>query len=569
MHRYVLAFALATGMLLFTAGIPAAPKIQPLPGTPGSGLPVELRRIMDESREVAFPPIHPDLESTINSFVQLGLDKAEHIRVLEVLRQTRGRHGDPAALMRAFETADLDALLTHEQIAGEIRFLFALMRHGYDGYLYFGGDSVFLPIRDAMLERLSDMPDPLPVSSYLNDIIEPALRGVIADNHFRIHSTTFRAPAYVPYMNGEFTLRRDGNAFVTVINGDAHRVLEVAPAEPLIGRQSPGNAGRAKVPSSGILPTLTADGEPAWAFGLVAAETLRGSMEIGVLFENIASGEKYSRALSLHRLAPVSPRPRYPEFALREMGGIAVLENRSLMNFSPSKEEAFLRSARELRDRPVLVMDLRGHAGGNIRHPGSWLGMFTGQGEPSPSLLFAGSNLQRSQVALELLNFFVPLHLSVSDSIRALLMEIEPRFVMLEDPGAPLPESLRWRFTTSVPWIPPRVPIPNENLVIVLTDKNTGSAGDLFVGYLRQLENVLVVGTNTAGTFLTGGVGRTILPHSGLALVLGTRLNLRHDLSQFEGLGFMPDLWVPPGESLERVLRFVERYGLASCPLVR
>jgi len=34
------------------------------------------------------------------------------------------------------------------------------------------------------------------------------------------------------------------------------------------------------------------------------------------------------------------------------------------------------------------------------------------------------------------------------------------------------------------------------------------------------------------------------------------------DLSQFEGVGFLPDLWVPPGEALDRVLAFIERYGL-------
>jgi len=85
----------------------------------------------------------------------------------------------------------------------------------------------------------------------------------------------------------------------------------------------------------------------------------------------------------------------------------------------------------------------------------------------------------------------------------------------------------------------------------------------MFVGYLRQLRNVLVVGTNTSGTFLTSNIGMTILPHSGVGIMFGTHLNLRPDLSQFEGVGFMPDLWVPPGESLERVLRFVERYGFA------
>jgi len=112
--------------------------------------------------------------------------------------------------------------------------------------------------------------------------------------------------------------------------------------------------------------------------------------------------------------------------------------------------------------------------------------------------------------------------------------------------------------------LPSREPIPNDNLVIVLMDNKTASAGEWFVGHLRQLENVLFVGTNTWGVLLTGAVTRTILPRSGLEVQFGMWLNVRPDLSQFEGIGFLPDLWVPPGEALERALAFIERYGLNS-----
>jgi len=74
----------------------------------------------------------------------------------------------------------------------------------------------------------------------------------------------------------------------------------------------------------------------------------------------------------------------------------------------------------------------------------------------------------------------------------------------------------------------------------------------------------LFVGTNTLGVYLTGGMAETVLPRSGLNMRIGTQLNLRPDFSLFEGVGFLPDLWVPPGESLERALAFIERYGLNS-----
>jgi len=549
MKLFAKIFALATTMFLFISSIPVGLSDQPSADNPRSGLPAELRQIMDENRERFFPPFHPDLGDTVTSFVKLNLDEGEHIRIFEVLRQVRIRQTegrDTPALWRVFGTADLSVLLTHEQAREEIMFLFDLLRHGYDGYLYFGGDQVFLPIRDAMLESLAAMAEPLPVFSFLYGLLVPALRGVVADNHFWIHRTRFGPPAHVPYMDGEFVLHRDEGDFVTEIDGIMHRVIDV------VGLPSPS--------VDGILPTLTAEGELAWAFGLVRAASQWNTMEIAVLLENIVTGESLSRTVNLQRVD--SPGLQHgPVITKHEMEGIAVLENRSLLNLSPKEDDIFLRSGYELRDMPILVMDLRGHIGGNISFPRRWVGSYTRQ-EPHFNSLFATSTLLRSQVASELLHFFVPLQVSMLvDTAWEAFRAMDPRFATIEELGSPMSE--RRPLMASVPGTHPRVPIPNKNLVIVLTDGNIASAGELFVGHLRQLENVMVVGTNTSGTFLTSDVGRTMLPHSGLSVMFGTRLNLRHDLSQFEGVGFMPDLWVPPGESLERVLRFIERYGLA------
>jgi len=574
MKLFAKIFALAIGMFLLTSF-----GDQPPTGNPRLGLPAELRQIMDENREITFPPPHPDLEDTVNSFIKLNLDRDEHIRIFEALRQVRTQQ-DHYTLRRVFGRPNFGAFLTHEQLGEEIRFLFDLLRHGYDGYLYFGGDEVFLPIRDAMLESLAGMPDPLRATSYLDDLLLPAFQGVVADNHFQIQHVRFGPPAHVPYMNEGYVLRRGGSGFVVEIDGATHGLVEVK--------------GLPLPSASGILPTLTPDGELAWAFGFVKVESQQGAMEITVLLEDTVTGENRSRPVTLRRVD--SPRfPTHPVIVKHEVEGITVLENRSLRNLSNEENAAFLQSGYGLRDRPILVMDLRGHTGGGTGLPSMWIANYTGQtmglGQNS---LFAASILMRSRVKLELIHFFTPLY-------RSILMDrysnwnfdvgICPRFAAPEHLPllAPTPGSferdsaLRFEtiarvnagkdlrdpmlgylsLSTSVRTIRPHVPIPNRNLVIVLTDKNIASTGDLFVGHLRQLENVLVVGTNTSGTFFTGAVGSTMLPHSGFAVRVGTRLNLRHDLSQFEGVGFMPDLWVPPGESLERVLRFIERYGLA------
>jgi len=567
MMLLVKSLALAVGMFLLITSVLASSNDQPPASNPMVSLPAKLRQIMSENRERFFPPLHPSLEDIVNSFVPRNLDEDEHYMVFEVLRQARSRHMAGRgyfAFMHAFgATVDFAASLTHEQLGKEIQFLFDLLRHGYDGYLYFGGDDVFLPIRDATLERLASMSDPLLVYSYLNDLLVPAFQGVIADNHFLIQHIRFGPSAHVPFMSEEFILRRGGGGFVTEIDRVLYKVIEVK------GLPSPS--------LDGILPTLTPGGEFAWVFGLVTPDSGRDTMEITVRFEDAATNESHSRLVNLQRVD--SPRLSTGSIIARhEIDGVTILENRRLSGSSRSflpleDRDNFLRSGYELRDVPVLVMDLRGNTGGNGSLASQWVKMYTGQ-EPQLNSLFAWSNLQVSTVASALMNFFTPfftpLHLltplypltqeSVIERPSERARARDPRFAMTGVSEASVPGSLP--LTTSVSRTLPHVPIPNENFVIVLTDKNIGSAGELFVGYLRQLENVLVVGTNTAGAFLNGNVGSAILPYSGLAVRFGTQLNLRHDLSQFEGVGFMPDLWVPPGESLERVLRFVKRHGL-------
>lgn len=75
------------------------------------------------------------------------------------------------------------------------------------------------------------------------------------------------------------------------------------------------------------------------------------------------------------------------------------------------------------------------------------------------------------------------------------------------------------------------------------------------------MKNVVFVGIPAMGCLVSGNVNSAVLPESRLGLQFGTSLNIRPDLSEFEGIGFAPTLWVPLGESLDRVLKFAQQYG--------
>ena len=485
-------------------------------------LPGELRQIINKNRAAAFPPPHPNLEDIIAGYTRTGFDEEEDNRIAKIVqREIHARlvSDNPSVIYFYFYA---EAFLAHEQLAEDIDFLFDLLRHAYGGYLFFGGDDVFLPVRDAILERLAGMDNPLELSRFPG-ILFDGLADVVADNHFQMLLFAIGLSPNRLHMNSEYILRRDGNGFTTEISGTTYRVLEVTPIETAPDQRFPKNTQPPPLPSGGIMPTLTSDGELAWAFARVTRLRRQAAVEITVLLENTVTGERHSRPVSLQMTRGFFSLDS-PAFAIHEAEGITVLENR---NLCCCLAEDFLRSACELRDRPILIMDLRGHTGGRATFPHDWVRIYTGH-DPARSLFFASTSNPATRTLEEFHGISIPYD------------DVQTQRVSGQ------------------------MPIPNENLVIVLTDNSTSSAGELFVGYLRQLENVLVIGTNTSGTLLTGPVGVMFLPHSGLPVTFGTQLHLRPDLSQFEGVGFMPDLWVPPGESLERVLRFIERYGLAN-----
>ena len=480
---------------------------------PPAGIPAELREIIEANRAIAFPDFHPDFHDIASSLLTQDFDAETFENVSDILRRMRSQN--LVNQHTVYDAADLDAYITRAEAAWEIRFLFDLLKHAYAGYQYFGGDGVFLPLRDSMLEQLAQMPDPLQVSSYLRSVLFPAFFGAVTDFHFVINGMGIARRQYWPHICEDFTLRRrNGDNFVVEIDGAAYNVIKTKAA-----------CGK---PVDGILPTLTREGEFAWAFGRFASVNDLGVEEMSAVLENAATGERRVLPVSLPRLPLYFPSSE-PMFETRMEGDVMVVVNRTLRG--AGSREQFFRLGLDLQNEPALVLDLRGHRGGNAELARAWVDGFT-------------RRWPRHDI---MLNRF-----SLESSIAAILHG-----------GTALPEE-----AVMPAWVPRDFSqisfsvIPNDNLVIVLTDNRVGSAGDMFVGFLRQLENALFVGTNTQGALVTSRFPTITLPYSGIVIQFGTCLHLRPDLSQFEGRGFMPDLWVPPGESLERVLAFIERYGL-------
>ena len=458
-------------------------------------LPEALREITEENRRLMFSTPDPDLADVVKGYQTPDLDAETDAAIAKYLKQSKQ------------EDSTKPEYLSHEEITSELDYLFDLLKCGYGGYQYFGGDEVFGAAKQLMLKKLSVMTDPISIDSYLNDVLLPCLRVVIADNHFSLGGQGIGIDNQL-YLNDELIVRKVDNDYTTVMDGRTYRVLRA-------GRQL-----------EGLLPTLTRDGELAWAFGgMKSGGDKLVETGMGVELEDVETQEK-----SYHRISVNAVSDQYRTslsqdlYTIREQDGITVLENRRLQTYENDPPIAeFVSTGNALRYEPILILDLRCNGGGNDGSAKEW--MMGYMWRPPTYAMFLTTYLH-SLTAYE-----------INQNTRALS---PPKWDMAD-------------------YQSPNY-FPNDNLIIVLMDNAIASAGESFIGYLRQLDNVVFVGTNTHGCLVTGNVGGSELPISKLLINFGISLNIRPDLSQFEGVGFMPDLWVPPGESLERVLQFVKRY---------
>ena len=88
---------------------------------------------------------------------------------------------------------EVQETVTAKQAAEDVNLAFQLLEYAYGGYNYFGGDEVFIPIRDAILIELDSM-DEIRTED-LWKLLWDALSPVVVDNHFYI--TMDSAESYV------------------------------------------------------------------------------------------------------------------------------------------------------------------------------------------------------------------------------------------------------------------------------------------------------------------------------------------------------------------------------------
>jgi len=383
---------------------------------------------------------------------------------------------------------DVPETLTVEQATEDVNQAFQLLAYGYGGYGYFGGDEVFLPIRDKILTELNSM-DRIS-TTVLWKLLWDALSPVIIDGHFSI--TTNDPDTYIS--DREYC---QYTYFVRDLYFDDPTGID----------------------EQYVKHTIGPDGAITYCLATVCRDTenLPKSMTI--------EGVEYSLEWNLAETEKAFSWRKSTIFSETKAGNgqLPVLQNYALAG-DESRLKEFASTAVSYKKEPLLVLDLRGNSGGSDHYSTLWLKNFCGRAI-EPKVLFSKklSNL----------------YLTISGE-RGNTAHSEWKTTLDSD-------GIIWE---------------TDNIVFVLMDRNVASSGEFFVNMLSLGKRVILVGSNTMGCLTFGNVPKLYLSHSGIGIRFGTSIAFYDSLENLDGIGFSPDLWVEPSDSLDAVVRLCKYYGL-------
>ncbi len=112
----------------------------------------------------------------------------------------------------------------------DVEYLFSLLKFGYSGYEFFGGDSIFIPAKENILWSVIALDgDDVCVDKFL-DIIYSELN-FIQDAHFDIGN--YNLCNYTKYYSSrKFTFHKDGIGFYTIIGDELFYLKNINDKEP-------------------------------------------------------------------------------------------------------------------------------------------------------------------------------------------------------------------------------------------------------------------------------------------------------------------------------------------------
>ena len=389
----------------------------------------------------------------------------------------------------------------------DVDLLFRALHNAYGAYYYFGADK--FAAAEAEVKAWVQKQTTVNVEK-LGQTINTALQ-FVQDAHFAIRpgeENVKQQKAWYSYIGTEQSFFKDDSGYYRMIDGEKWYV------DSLSNKSSEMSPVLRANGSLGYAPTLLCHGKA----GSSDTITLRNG-------DGVTRTDKIVWKANESLLDDTWDRSSACYRYLEENGilylSIRLFDSR---RFADTVLPEYAASGSKAKNCKLVIYDLRSNGGGDDRYARTWTQNFTGAKSVDPKVAAGNRGSKLGNAA-----------------------GFNWMSVGIFDGGV---SCGNW--------------LPNDIPVIVLMDSRCGSSGESALTFAKTMNNVIVIGSNSAGYQLCGNVYDYSLPRTGITACFGVSISLYGSMDNVDYKGYEPDLWCNPKTSLQSVLNMVERYDLGS-----
>lgn len=389
----------------------------------------------------------------------------------------------------------------------DVDMLFKIFRYCYGAYGYFGGDKAFNKAKEDILKEVESKKEISTIE--FEELIFNNLK-FIKDMHFYLSNgvlfNSINKFCKNYYVNSDCYFFKDDKGYYKLTEDKKYYIEEINEEKEI-----------AK------LMKLTVTGEGKLGYTIAILDDLdkddSSNREVNIKYTN--EDDKKIEKLTLTQINNRGTDYKRPVYSVDNNVPIAQLRAMDI------NQDEFIESGKKIKDYPVSIIDLRGTGGGTCIAGLKWLENY------------AGHKCETNRAGFKLNSNYYKYHMLEKFNYK---IEDKPLFDVIK------PDNIKI--------------VPNKNIIFLLVDKANLSASELFIEYMKQMNNVILVGTNTSGCTLSLDIVEYNLKNSGIHFNLGSVFCMTPYFDGFEFKGFEPDILVESPKALEKIQKLIEYYGL-------
>lgn len=463
---------------------------------------------LDEAQKTPVPAL--DFFPLLAEFSEEHRKMSESETSFDDLGQYLVEDTDAEALLTEEEIRELlsplasPVYISHEEACYDVDVLFRMFRSTYGAY-YIIGEEFFA---NAEAEILAWMEGLEKVSVVELGFNLARIFSYLPDAHTSVRSGYIEQPLRYKYFYTDLSFAKEGDDFYLYAN-DSKWYLDSFSDD------------RVRMEY-----TLTPSGEIVYSPVLFCLP--QDMTQSTVTLKNTA-GETAEVLLIWAPAQPLADESYHqPDFKLLEENGIAYISVRCFFpEFKDGELAQFVASGKEVRDAELIVFDIRSNSGGQSMPCDDWVKNFCGQ-KPKYTHACAQRHSRLYNAYCKQRGYF----------------------------------PTRGKVGTYTPQVTGGKQLENQIPIVVLVDDLCGSAGESMLNHLRNLDNVIIIGSNSAGYQLCGNQMEIWLPYSNIQFYFGTKINLFYTDENVDYKGYAPDVWCDPRTALDVALQMLLNYDL-------